>query len=144
MANIFFGDLRIPASEQVGPKLNSRTVALLHPDMYVTSPDAGRARVKQRQVDRSTWLPDKDLTNIIVKSVNETLPDGTVAVKTHIYEEQKVGPGEPLAPVSPRLNEDIVFEELNNVKEKYLEDNYAQIMDYAIADGEKPLLQLLP
>lgn len=115
------GDLRIPMTEEFGPKLNSRTVAILHPDMHQTSQDAGRERVSQRRVDRSTWLPDEHLGNLIIKDVHEVNINGDLVVKS-LYEHQKVGPGEPLAPVAERLNELVIHEELNSV---YLKDAYS-------------------
>jgi hypothetical protein len=64
---LFQGDLRIPMTEEFGPKLNSRTVAILHPDMHQTNQDLGRERVEQRRVDRSTYLPTHDLSNKVFK-----------------------------------------------------------------------------
>lgn len=54
--------------EKIGPKTNSRTVRLLHPDMHQTSPDRGRTEIANRPTLKSIWLPDKKLNNINLKN----------------------------------------------------------------------------
>jgi hypothetical protein len=107
MAYIIFGDLRIPATEQFGPKTNSRTVAILHPDMYQTSQDIGRTRVIQRQVDKSTWLPNQNLGNLVMKDVFVVDADGHLAQRPYIV-NQPSAPGAPLAAVSDAYDSEVV------------------------------------
>jgi hypothetical protein len=134
---LLVGDLRIPVTEEFGPKLNSRTVAILHPDMHQTNQDLGRERVSQRRIDRSTWLPNEHLGNLTLKDIHQIDSNNDVVVDpTAFYENQKVGPGEPLSPVGPRVNEKLIYEELNSV---YLKDHYSQsalLGEPAQADGK--------
>lgn len=65
--------LPISATETIGPVTNSRTVAILHPDMHVGSEtghvDAGRARITQRQADRDAYLPThRFLSNMYLRN----------------------------------------------------------------------------
>lgn len=45
------------SEESVGPKTNSRTGKVLHPDSYNMSADAGRANAAQHQTQFSSWIP---------------------------------------------------------------------------------------
>lgn len=135
MASFVLGDLRISATEEVGPKLNSRTVAILHPDMHQTSQDLGRARVDQRRVDRSTWLPDLELNNLIMKDAYTINENGEVEIIPK-YDVQKVGPGEPLAPITPAYNKEFLFTELDPLKAQYLVDQYGHTDDGATVPTE--------
>lgn len=56
--------------ETIGPKTNSRTTRVLHPDMYQTSPDRGRDELANRPNLKSLWMPDKNLNNIVRKPVH--------------------------------------------------------------------------
>lgn len=67
-------DLRLKAQEDVGPKTNSRSVAMLHPDMYQSSADLGRTQKTTRANQRSAWLPDNKLNNIQLKKNYEVYP----------------------------------------------------------------------
>ena len=120
---LFAGDLRISATEEFGPKLNSRTVAILHPDMHQTSQDLGRARIDQRRVDRSAYLPDLKLNNLILKDVYALDKNGELEAKDQ-YSVQKVGPGEPLAAVAPTINKECFYTEADALKTQYLIDHY--------------------
>lgn len=44
-------------SETIGPNTNSRSVNILHPDMYSNSPDSGRTSAAQHQTGNVSWLP---------------------------------------------------------------------------------------
>lgn len=54
--------------ETIGPKTNSRTVKIFHPDMSQTSPDRGRTELANRPNLKSFWLPGKNLNNIVRKA----------------------------------------------------------------------------
>lgn len=72
MANTrYSADLRLNTTEKIGPKTNSRDVAILHPDMHQDSPDRGREHMATRPAHRSTWLPGK-LAGSNVNLVNLT------------------------------------------------------------------------
>lgn len=130
---LLVGDLRIPTTEEFGPKLNSRTVAVLHPDMHQTSQDLGRERMSQRRVDKSTWIPDEHLNNLVLKDIHEIDSNNDVVVSpASFYENQKVGPGEPLAAVAQKLNEKLIYVELNSV---YLKDNHSH---YGTLNSNEP------
>ena len=82
MAN-YAAHLPITMTELIGPKTNSRTVAVLHPDMHQGTEsghmDAGRARISQREGDRCAWLPSKHLANLYLKNYrdwNQVARDG--------------------------------------------------------------------
>lgn len=120
---LFAGDLRISATEEFGPKLNSRTVAILHPDMHQTSQDLGRERVSQRRVDRSTYLPDLKLNNLILKDAYTLDENGELKAQNQ-YSVQKVGPGEPLAAVAAAINKEVLYVESDPVKAQYIVDHY--------------------
>lgn len=65
--------LEVKPEETVGPKTNSRTVSLFHPDMSQTSPDRGRAELAIRGNFRSCWLPTNLQKNIKLNQY-ESLP----------------------------------------------------------------------
>src|ERR1039458_9561141 len=102
----FNADLRIPPTEQFGPKLNSRTVALLHPDLYQTNQDAGRKRIAQREVDRIAYLPDDNLSNLYLKDINTLDLNGNLIPRPTTI-PQNIPPMTPLTPCggNPRSEE---------------------------------------
>jgi hypothetical protein len=120
----FNADLRIPPTEQFGPKLNSRTVALLHPDMYQTNQDIGRTRIAQREVDRIAWLPDNNLSNLYLKDINTLDQNGNLTPRPTTV-PQKVGPEQPLgvAGEDPSLFAQFV-DTVNNARIAYLDTTY--------------------
>lgn len=55
---VFSVDLSRLTSEKIGPKTNSRSVNLLHPDMSNQSADYGRTLMSgHASVKKHTWLP---------------------------------------------------------------------------------------
>ena len=58
----------ISNQEDIGPKTNSKSVRMLHPDMHQTSPDRGRDELAAHAKLKSVWLPDKKLNNIELKN----------------------------------------------------------------------------
>lgn len=62
------GAVHILPEEEIGPKTNPRTVRVLHPDYYQTSPDQARIERAPRDGYIDTWIPTKNLNNIKIKS----------------------------------------------------------------------------
>lgn len=129
MSTLYVADTRIPTTEVVGPKTNSRTVSILHPDMHVTHPDAGRTRVTERQVDKSVYLPNHDLCNVVKKSPYKINKDNELEAKA-LYD------------IHGRLNEEAYLLETDAIKAKYLKDNYGVSNENVgtPAVGDKPLI----
>lgn len=54
---VFSISLNRPTSEAIGPITNQKSVNLLHPDMYTSSPSTGRTQMAQHQTGNSSWIP---------------------------------------------------------------------------------------
>ena len=62
-----------PTQESIGPSTNWRTVAVLHPDQYQSSPDLGRTATANRPAI-TAWLPDSLLNNMVFKNPETNNP----------------------------------------------------------------------
>lgn len=76
-----YATLNLNANEVIGPKTNSKTTGIFHPDMSQTSPDRGKTEKATRANQRSTWLPTKLGTNIELKN-SEYIPSGILTPPT--------------------------------------------------------------
>jgi hypothetical protein len=59
--------------ESIGPNLNSKSVSVLHPDMYDNSPERGRTNTAQHTDNKSTLLPGFLAGDNIVQIDNNTI-----------------------------------------------------------------------
>lgn len=127
----FAADLRIVTTEEVGPKLNSRSVNLLHPDMHQTSADLGRARITQRAADRVAYLPSnlENANNVYLKNLYQVAPDGTMEVRDLTDQLGNIVPGNGVGIVLP-----------DGDQAQYLSDNYAHAVTEA-PSSDKPLIE---
>lgn len=50
-------NMQVVLTEVFGPKTNEKTIGVLSPDQFQSSPDAGRAATAARAQTRSTWFP---------------------------------------------------------------------------------------
>ena len=53
----FSPNMQVVLTEVVGPKTNQKTIGVLSPDQFQSSPDVGRAATVARAQTRSTWFP---------------------------------------------------------------------------------------
>jgi hypothetical protein len=92
--------------------------------MYQTSQNTGRTRIAQREVDRSAYLPDEHLCNLVLKDINTLDSNGNLVARA-TTETQKVGPATPLAAVAPKTDPFVSFvETVDTARIAYLNATY--------------------
>ena len=73
VVKVAVGPFTPPAQESIGPKTNSRKVAMLPPDQYQSNPTTGRQQSAARPA-ATALLPDANLNNMVFNNPNSDWP----------------------------------------------------------------------